>query len=56
MRAQLAAVQAELGEPAGVAKDFGDMVMRLQAISEERARASVQSQLQTAQQRMADKD
>lgn len=56
VRAQLAAVQAELGEPAGVAKDFGDEVMRLQAISEERARASVQSQLQTAQQRMADKD
>lgn len=54
--AQLAAVQAELGEPAGIIKDYGDEVMRLQGIAEERARATVQSQLQDAQQRMSDKD
>ncbi len=54
--AQLAAIQAELGEPAGVIKDYVDEVMRLQAIAEERARATVQSQLQDAQQRMSDKD
>ena len=54
--AQLAAVQAELGEPAGVVKDYSDEVMRLQAIAEERARATVTTQLQTAQQRMSDKD
>lgn len=56
VRAQLSAVQAELGLPAGVQKDFGDEVMRLQRISEERARATVQKQLQTAQQHMSDKN
>ena len=56
VRAQLSAVQAELGEPVGVEADFNDEVMRLQQISEQRARATVQHQLQTAQQRMADKD
>ena len=56
VRAQLSAVQAELGLPAGVQKDFGDEVMRLQRVSEEHARATVQHQLQTAQQRMSDKD
>lgn len=56
VRAQLSAVQAELGLPAGVQKDFGDEVMRLQRVSEEHARATVQQQLQTAQQRMSDKD
>lgn len=54
--AQLAAVQAELGEPAGITKDYADEVMRLQRIAEERARATVQSQVQNAQQRMSDKD
>jgi len=56
VRAQLSAVQAELGLPTGVQKDFGDEVMRLQRISEERARATVQNQLQTAQQHMSDKN
>ncbi len=56
VRSELAAVQAELGEPVGVITTYGDEVMRLQKISEERARATVQSQLQTAQQQMADKD
>jgi len=56
VRSELAAVQAELGEPVGVITTYGDEVMRLQKIAEERARASVQTQLQTAQQQMADKN
>ena len=56
VRAQLAAVQAELGEPVGVATDYGDEVLRLQKIMEENARASVAAKLQAAQQHMADKD
>ena len=56
VRSELAAVQAELGEPVGVLTTYGDEVMRLQKIAEERARSSVQTQLQSAQQHMADKD
>lgn len=53
---ELAAVMAELGEPAGVVKDYADEVMRLQTIAEQRARATIESQLQKAQERMSDKD
>ena len=56
VRSELAAVQAELGEPVGVITTYGDEVMRLQKIAEERARATVQHQLQTAQQQMAHKN
>ena len=55
-RSELAAVQAELGEPVGVITTLGDEVMRMQKISEERARASVQTQLQNAQTEMASKN
>ena len=56
VRSELAAVQAELGEPIGVITTLGDEVMRMQKISEERARATVQTQLQNAQQEMANKN
>ena len=56
VRSELAAVQAELGEPIGVLTTYGDEVVRLQKIAEERARSTVQTQLQSAKQHMADKD
>jgi len=56
VRSELAAVQAELGEPIGVLTTYGDEVVRLQKIAEERARSTVQTQLQSARQHMADKD
>ncbi|MBL8733298.1 MAG: hypothetical protein JNN13_13085 [Planctomycetes bacterium] len=52
----LASVQAELGEPVGTINDYATEQMRLQQIGEERARAEVRTQLQTARQNMADKN
>jgi len=50
----LASVQAELGEPAGTVVTYGDEQMRLRQIGEDRARASVEAQLQKAQGMSAD--
>jgi general secretion pathway protein D len=52
----LASVQAELGEPVGRINDFADESVRLRLIGEERARTSVQTQLQKAQQMSNEKD
>ncbi|MCB9879736.1 MAG: hypothetical protein H6835_19245 [Planctomycetes bacterium] len=56
VRLQLSAVQAELGEPAGTVTNIADEWMRRQQLAEERARATVQNQLQSAGQAIADKD
>ncbi|MBX3461759.1 MAG: hypothetical protein KF830_01195 [Planctomycetes bacterium] len=56
VRTLLASVQAELGEPAGRVVTYGEEQMRLRQIGEERARASVAMQLQTARQAMAAKN
>lgn len=52
----LASVQAELGEPAGRVNNYADEQLRLRQIGEERARATVQTQLQKAQQAVADRN
>jgi type II secretory pathway component GspD/PulD (secretin) len=52
----LASVQAELGEPVGRINDFADEAVRLRAIGEERARASVQAQLRKAEDLSGEKD
>lgn len=52
----LASVQAELGEPVGRVNDFADEAVRLRLIGEERARTTVQTQLQKAQQMSSEKD
>lgn len=52
----LAAVQAELGEPTGRLSTFADEQLRLAQIAEERARASVASQLQRADGLIAEKN
>jgi hypothetical protein len=54
--ADLATLKAEIGIPAGVTSDFDGSPMRLTSIAAVRARATVQHQLQIAQQRMSDKD
>lgn len=54
--ADLATLKAEIGIPAGVMSDFDGSPMRLTSIAAVRARATVQHQLQIAQQRMSDKD
>jgi type II secretory pathway component GspD/PulD (secretin) len=56
VRTLLASVQAELGEPAGRIVTFHDEQVRLQQIREERARAAVETQLQKAQQAVAEKN
>jgi type II secretory pathway component GspD/PulD (secretin) len=56
VRTMLASVQAELGEPAGRVVTFHDEQVRLQQIREERARAAVETQLQKAQQAVAEKN
>ena len=52
----LSAVQAELGEPAGTITTIGDEFVRIQQIGEERARTTVQTQLQKSQQMMSDRN
>lgn len=52
----LASVQAELGEPVGRINDFADEAVRLRLIGEERARTTVQTQLQKAHQMSGEKD
>ncbi|HEX6811820.1 MAG TPA: hypothetical protein VF384_09385 [Planctomycetota bacterium] len=52
----LRAVQAELGEPAGRVSTYPEEQMRLRQIGEDRARTTVQAQLQKAQQAMTDKN
>jgi len=54
--AQLAAVQAELGEPAGALRTVEDEWMKMQQIAQDRARSIVTAQLQKAEQKMAAKD
>ena len=56
VRTLLASVQAELGEPAGVINTYAEEQMRLREIGEQRARASVQTQLQNAREQMAAKN
>ncbi|MFY9344504.1 MAG: hypothetical protein WAT39_18570 [Planctomycetota bacterium] len=56
VRTLLASVQAELGEPAGTITTWTDEQMRLRQIGEDRARTTVQSQLQQAQQMMAERN
>ncbi|MBL8727805.1 MAG: hypothetical protein JNM25_05205 [Planctomycetes bacterium] len=56
VRLLLASVQAELGEPAGRIVSYADEQMRLRTIGEERARASVSMQLQSAREKMASKN
>ncbi len=52
----LASVQAELGEPAGRVVTYAEEQMRVQQIAEERARATVESHLQKAQQAMTQRN
>jgi len=52
----LTAVQYELGEPAGRVTTWADEQMRLRQIGEERARTTVQGQLQKAQSMMAERN
>ncbi len=52
----LTAVQYELGEPAGRVTTWADEQMRLRQIGEERARTTVQGQLQAAQSMMAQRN
>jgi type II secretory pathway component GspD/PulD (secretin) len=54
--ALLTAVQAELGEPAGRIVNYADEQIRLREINEERSRASVATQLEKAEQAMAEHD
>ena len=54
--AQLAAVQAELGEPAGTVRTLADEWLRRQQIAEERSRSIVTVHLQDAEQAMAAKN
>lgn len=56
VRTLLAAVQAELGEPAGRVVTWADEQMRLRQIGEDRARSDVQAQLQKAEQALAAKN
>lgn len=56
VRTLLASVQAELGEPAGRIVTYADDQMRLRQIGEDRARSSVQTQMQKAQQSMDEKN
>jgi Flp pilus assembly secretin CpaC len=56
VRLLLASVQAELGEPAGRIVTYAEEQMRLRTIGEERARASVSMQLQSAREKMAAKN
>ncbi|MFK7739609.1 MAG: hypothetical protein AB8H80_04735 [Planctomycetota bacterium] len=56
VQVQLAAVQAELGEAPGTAASWANEVQRLERVNQERSRALVMSQLQTAEQNMANKD
>jgi type II secretory pathway component GspD/PulD (secretin) len=50
VRSLLASVQAELGEPAGLVTTIHEEAQRTRVISEERARTTVRTQLQKAQQ------
>lgn len=52
----LAAVQAELGEPAGTVRMYGDEQMRLRGIAEERMRADVTEKLRKAEGMSSDKN
>ncbi len=52
----LASVQSELGEPVGRITTYQEEQTRLQQIGEDRARADVQTKLQTAQQLMAERN
>ncbi|MGK0156579.1 MAG: hypothetical protein ACI9SE_003548 [Neolewinella sp.] len=54
--ADLATLKAEIGIPDGVTSVNDGALMRLTSIAAVRARATVQHQLQIAQQRMSDKD
>lgn len=56
VRSLLAAVQAELGEPAGRIVSYADEQLRLRQIGEDRARSTVETHLQTAEQAKANKD
>ncbi len=56
VRQQLAAVQAELGEPAGTIVTYAEEMARLRQIGEQRARVNVEMQLQKAKAAMADKN
>lgn len=52
----LASVQAELGEPVGLVDNWHDEQMRLRLIGHERARTTVQTQMQNAQAMMAERN
>lgn len=52
---ELAAVQAELGEPVGTRSSWSEEQLRLRTIGEERARSDVQSAMQRAQDHLAAK-
>jgi type II secretory pathway component GspD/PulD (secretin) len=52
----LSSVQAELGEPVGTITTYHDEQVRLRMIGEDRARTTVQTQLQRAQQMMEERN
>lgn len=56
VRTILASVQAELGEPEGLATTYGEEAARLRDIGEQRMRANVEMQIQKAAAAMADRN
>lgn len=56
VRTILASVQAELGEPEGLATTYGEEAARLREIGEQRMRANVEMQLQKAAAAMSDRN